>query len=160
MAKEREIEPIRRELSVAKPVKEAFTGFVEGISKWWPSDYTWSQDGLEEIGIEARVDGRCFEIGPHDFHCDWGRVLHLEPPHRIVFTWQINPDRVPEPNPQKASVVEVLFTLEGSARTKVELKNHGFGNHGEGGLAYRAGMAASEGWSYILERYARFLDED
>jgi hypothetical protein len=55
-------------------------------------------------------------------------------------------------------VVEVRFEMEGSASSKVELDHHSFANHGDGGSAYRAGMASEEGWSLILERYARFLE--
>ena len=55
----------------------------------------------------------CFEVGPHGFRCDWGRVLAWQPPRRLVFTWQISPSRVPDPDPDHASEVEVSFAEEG-----------------------------------------------
>jgi uncharacterized protein YndB with AHSA1/START domain len=140
-------------------VEQAFTTFTEGFTEWWPQDYTWSGELLEMIAIEPRKDGRCFEIGPHGFHCDWGRVLQWEPSERIVFTWQIRPDRVPEPNPEKASEVEVRFRAEGASETNVELEHRAFGRHGEGGEAYRAGMASPEGWGFILDRFAAFCSD-
>jgi uncharacterized protein YndB with AHSA1/START domain len=84
---------------VAAPVERAFATFSDGLAGWWPREYTWAQDTLETIAIEPREGGRCFERGPHGFHCDWGRVLAWDPPDRLAFTWQIGPDRVPEPNP-------------------------------------------------------------
>ncbi len=68
-----------------------------------------------------------------------------EPPHRLVFSWQISPERVPEPDPVKASEVEVRFTAEGLATTRVELEHRGFEHHGPGGDAYRAGLGSPEG---------------
>jgi uncharacterized protein YndB with AHSA1/START domain len=156
MSDRRGILPIRRLVTVGCPVGQAFSLFTEGFVEWWPSDYTWSGGKLETIAIEPRAGGRCFEIGPHGFHCDWGRVLLWEPPIRIVFTCQIRPDRVPEPDPDRASEVEVQFSAEGASETKVELEHHAFGRHGEGGEAYRAGMASREGWGFILERFVEF----
>lgn len=56
----------------------AFALFAEQLGHWWPQEYTWSRKVLELIGIEPRVDGLCFEHGPHGFRCDWGRVLAWE----------------------------------------------------------------------------------
>ena len=77
-----------------------------------------------------------------------------EPPGRIVFTWQIAFDRTPEPNPEKASEVEVRFTEE-SLGTRVVLEHRAFSRHGEKANAYRAGMDSPEGWPMMLERFAK-----
>jgi uncharacterized protein YndB with AHSA1/START domain len=98
---------IHQIMTVPMSVEHAFKIFAEGLASWWPAEYTWSQDVLETIAIEPGEGGRCFERGPHNFECDWGRVLTWEPPHRLAFTWQISPKREPEPNPAKASEVEV-----------------------------------------------------
>ncbi len=57
--------------------------------------------------------GHCSERGPHGFRCDWGRVVTCEPPGKIAFTWQISPQRVPQPDPAQASLVEVRFDADG-----------------------------------------------
>jgi uncharacterized protein YndB with AHSA1/START domain len=81
-------------------------------------------------------------------------VLVWEPPRRLVLAWQISPERAPEPDPAKASEVEVRFVAEGPSVTRVELEHRGFERHGAGGAGYRAGMGAPQGWPYILDRYA------
>ncbi|PCI42537.1 MAG: ATPase, partial [Moraxellaceae bacterium] len=50
----------------------------------------------------------------------------------IKFTWQISPNREPQPNPQKASVVEVNFTMINLKTTIVSLVHSGFEKNGEG----------------------------
>jgi uncharacterized protein YndB with AHSA1/START domain len=124
------------------------------LGRWWPREYTWSQNVLHYIGIEPRLGGACFERGPHNFECDWGRVLVWEPPGRIVFSWQIAFDRTPEPNSEKASEVEVRFTEE-ALGTRVVLEHRAFSRHGEKAIAYRNGMDSPEGWPMMLERYAK-----
>jgi uncharacterized protein YndB with AHSA1/START domain len=140
-------------VSVPGTPEQAFAAFTAELGQWWPPEYTWSQDQLAEIGIDARESGLCFEIGPHGFRCDWGRVLAWEPPDRLVLAWQIGPTRVPEPNPSKASEVEVRFEREGDA-TRVELTHRGFERHGEGADGYREAMGSPQGWPYILSRFA------
>lgn len=154
MNQQSSVTPISRTLIVKSAVDRAFALFTEGLATWWPRMYTWAGDVLEVIAIEPRVDGRCFERGPHGFTCDWGRVLVWEPPHRLVFTWQISPKREPQPNPDKASEIEVRFIAEGRATTRVVFEHRGFERHGEGGAAYRAGLASAEGWTMILDCYA------
>ena len=99
-------EPVRIRVVVRQDPAQAFALFTEHLGRWWPRAYTWSQDTLEHIGIEPRVGSRCFEIGPHGFHSDWGRVLEWDPPRRLRIAWQISPRREPEPNPLKASESE------------------------------------------------------
>jgi uncharacterized protein YndB with AHSA1/START domain len=147
-------EPIRHATTVPGPPERAFVAFAEGFPRWWPREYTWSQESLDRIAIEPRVGGRCFERGPHGFECDWGRVLAWEPPHRLVFSWQIGPDRAPVPNPAKAGEVEVRFLAEGGSVTRVELEHRGLARHGEGAAAYREAMGSPQGWPLILDRFA------
>jgi len=144
---------IRHTVTVPRPPGEAFVFFTERLSDWWPAAYTWAQDVLEEIAMEPKVDGRCFERGPHGFTCDWGRVLVWEPPLRLEFSWQISPGREPVPNPAKASEVEVRFTAEDAATTRVTLEHRHLDRHGEGGEEYRSMLASEQGWPYILACY-------
>ena len=148
------VDAIRRETTVDVSPSRAFALFTEDLGAWWPRDYTWGQQALQRIAIEPRDGGRCFEEGPHGFHSDWGRVLACQPPNRLVLTWQIAPDRVPVPDPDRASEVEVNFSPKGDGGTRVELEHRGFERHGDGGAGYRDGMDSPQGWTLLLERFA------
>jgi uncharacterized protein YndB with AHSA1/START domain len=149
-------ETIRRAVTVPVPVERAFAAWTE-LASWWPRQYTWASDALETIGIEPREGGHCFELGPRGFHCDWGTVLVWDPPSRLVLAWQIAPDRAPEPNPAKASEVEVRFVPAGPSTTRVEVEHRGFARHGEDGDAYRQALDSPEGWPMMLDRYTAVL---
>lgn len=151
---------VRAVVSVPLTTEQAFERFTRDISHWWPKEYTWSGKVLETIGIEPGVGGMCTERGPHGFRLDWGRVLVWEPPGRLVFTWQISPSRVPEPDPERSSEVEVRFRADGPQATRVELEHRGFSRHGEGAGEYQAGMASPQGWPYILERFAQAISQE
>jgi uncharacterized protein YndB with AHSA1/START domain len=141
------------ETTVSAPPQRAFAVFTEEMSAWWPPEYTWAQSKLEEIAIEPHEGGHCYERGPHGFRCDWGRVVTCEPPGRIAFTWQISPQRVPQPDPAQASMVEVRFAPEDSG-TRVTLAHRHFARHGEGAETYEAAMGSPQGWPLLLERFA------
>lgn len=146
-------------LSLPVTAPHAFRHFTEGMHVWWPAAYTWSQEVLKEIGIEPGVNGRCYERGPYNFSCDWGRVLVWEPPYRLVFTWQISPQREPVPDPAQASEVEVRFVPQDPSNTQVQLEHRYFDRHGENGAAYQTMLASPEGWPYILDSYAKSVQE-
>jgi hypothetical protein len=59
---------------------------------------------------------------------------------------------VPQPDPARASEVDVRFAADGADRTRVEVEHAGFERHGDGAEAYAAGM--EQGWAHLLERYA------
>jgi uncharacterized protein YndB with AHSA1/START domain len=132
--------------------EQAFQLFTEGLGSWWPREFSWSQDALEEIGMTTAKGGFLYEIGPHGFRIDWGRVLEWEPPDRLVFSWQISPARVPEPDPAKASEVEVRFEPAGNG-ARVELTHRAFERHGDGAAEY-AEMMGAQGWPHTLQRFA------
>jgi uncharacterized protein YndB with AHSA1/START domain len=149
---------LRSTLRVPASPEHAFAVFTGGLADWWVMEYTWSgPDALAEIGIEPRAGGMAYEIGPHGFRADWGRVLDWQPPSRLVFTWQIGPDRVPVPDPANASEVEVHFVAEnGGDQTRIELEHRGFDRHGEAAEGYRTALTA--GWYELLSRYAASVE--
>jgi uncharacterized protein YndB with AHSA1/START domain len=149
-------EPIRQAVTVPVPADQAFAAFAD-LARWWPREYTWAADTLEDIGIEPRVGGHCYERGPNGFTCHWGTVLTWEPATRLTFAWQISPDRVPEPNPARASEVTVSFHPADPASTRVTLEHRTFARHGDAGAAYRQAMASPQGWPLILDRFATIL---
>jgi uncharacterized protein YndB with AHSA1/START domain len=152
------ITPVRATATVAVPLSTAFDAFV-ALNHWWPRDYTWARDGLAGITLEPWPGGRCYEVGPQGFRLDWGRVLEVERPGRLVFDWRIGPDRVPQPGPETASVVTVVFeAVEGS--TAVTVDHAGFERHGDGAEAYAQALGSEYGWPFMLAQYAASVTGD
>ena len=134
------MDPLEASVTVDLPPERAFELFTAGLGEWWPREFSWSQEALEEMGIEPHEGGFAYERGPHGFTLHWGRVLTCEPPQRIVFTWQIAPDRSPQPNPDRSSEVEV--------------EHRGWERHGEGAREYRDGFETAGAWPQALESFA------
>ncbi len=152
MGRETSMDVLQNSCTVGVSVARAFEIFTESLGTWWIREFTWSgPDALERVGIEPGVNGMCYEIGPYGFRCDWGRVLVWEPPNRLVFTWQIGPDRVPEPDPRRATEVEIQLRPDQEGRTWVDLEHRGFNRYGAEGVAYRE--ALDVGWEQLLARY-------
>lgn len=150
---------VNRNFDVSASAKEAFETFVNHFSSWWPKEYTWSQDALTSIGITPKQNGLCYEKGPYNFRCDWGRVIEFEPPNKIIFTWQISPERVPVPDPEKASIVEIKFDEKNAWNTVISFVHRDFSRHGKSGGHYREVMDSAQGWSYILHQYEKAVSE-
>jgi uncharacterized protein YndB with AHSA1/START domain len=146
---------VRCLLKVPLPLAQAYMLFTADLGKWWPRPLTWSQESLEAIGMELHANGFCYERGPYGFQCCWGRVLAWQPPFRLKLAWQISPRRLPEPNPDKASSVEIFFKAEAGEKTLVTLEHQDFEKHGKGWEEYREAMASSQGWPQLLRAYAR-----
>lgn len=150
---------LRCSLLAPASAERAFAVFTGSLTDWWVREYTWSgPDALAELGVEPRAGGMLYEIGPYGFRSDFGRVLTWDPPRRLVFTWQIGPDRVPVPDPARASEVEVLFLPEGPDRTRVEVEHRNFDRHGEAAEGYREALTA--GWHELLRRYLATVARD
>src|SRR5690606_21490921 len=143
--------------TVDVPAERAFEVFVDRLGSWWPRDLSWAKDDLDEIGIEAKTDGHCFERRKDGTTAVWGTVLTISRPEHIVFTWQIAPDRSPEPNPVLASRVDVRFAALTPETTDIVLVHRDFPRHGGGWQKYRAALAAKSGWPLLLDRYAQAL---
>ena len=84
------IPPITGTVTLGVPIERAFRVFTGSIDTWWPHEYHIGQAEVAEVVLEPQVGGRWYERGVDGSECDWGRVLAWEPPHRLVFTWQIN----------------------------------------------------------------------
>jgi uncharacterized protein YndB with AHSA1/START domain len=146
------------EIVTTASIEDSFSIFVDHLQDWWPREYTWSQQSLKRITIAPYINGHCFETGPFDFRCDWGRVLEFERPFHIAFSWQVNPSRVPVPDPEKASKVTVTFKTLEDKTVRVRLIHSSFDRHGPEWEEYARAMNSEKGWAFILEKYRLFLE--
>lgn len=147
------MEPIQKRVTLSLSTRHAYALVTDRLTSWWPRDFTWSRERLQAIVVEPFAGGRCYERDHDGFCCDFGRVLVADPHQRVVFRWQIGPARAPEPDPAKASEVEIALVARGPSSTDVTVEHRGFERHGEGAEAYRAGMA--QGWDVLVAALAR-----
>lgn len=82
-----------------------------------------------------------------------GRVVAWEPPHRLVFTWQIGFGREPVPESTRASEIEVRFEPADPGSSRLLFEHRGIDRHGAQAADYRAALDPDEGWDLILGRY-------
>ena len=130
---------------------QVFTG---SVNTWWPHEYHIGQAEVAEVILEPREGGRWYERGVDGSECDWGRVLAWEPPHRLVFTWQINGAWQFDPDPEHASEIEVRFTATGPAETTVEVE-HRHLDRLVGGQDIHDAIRGGGGWALLLDGFAK-----
>jgi uncharacterized protein YndB with AHSA1/START domain len=135
---------------VEAPIDHAFRVFTEGIGTWWAPGHHILEAEFAEMVFEPFAGGHIIDRGTDGSECRWSRVLVYEPPSRVVFTWDINTRWQLETDPAKASEIEVTFTADGPARTRVVLTHRHLDRHGDDWETMRD--AVGSGWS--LARYA------
>lgn len=140
--------------TVEVPRERAFEFFTAEIEAWWNADHHIIEAKLARMVFEPRVGGHIYDVGVDGSECRWARVLAYEPPERVVFSWDISPAWVLEPDPEKTSEVEVRFLEEGPGRTRVELEHRHLDRHGEGWERVRDGVGSPEGWTRGLGEFA------
>ena len=131
------LEAIRKSVVVAAPVERAWELFTERMGEWWPLA-THSYGG-ERTETAIATPERIYERWHDGSERLWGEMLAWEPPHRLLFTWEIGSDCGKE--------VEIRFVPEGDA-TRVELEHRG----------WAAGSDDSRrdyesGWGAVLGRF-------
>ena len=143
---------VRKTVTVRATQRRAFTVFTEGYGTWWPREHHLGDADLVDAIIEPFAGGRFYEKGADGSECDWGSVLSYEPPHRVVLSWHLQGDWRYDPDPARASEIEVRFIAEAPDRTRVELEHRHIERHR---LAERVveGIESPDGWSGILLRY-------
>jgi len=147
------IPPITGSVSLAVPVERAFAVFTGSIDSWWPHQFHIGAADVAEVVLEPRVGGRWYERGVDGSECDWGRVLVWEPPHRLVFTWQINGSWRFDPDPAHASEIEAVFRPDG-AGSVVEVEHRLF-ERLDGGQAINDAINGGGGWALLLDGFAK-----
>jgi uncharacterized protein YndB with AHSA1/START domain len=146
---------VQKELSVNLPVERVFAVFTQKMAAWWPATHHIAKQPFVEIEVEPRAGGRWFERAADGSECDWGRVLAWEPPHRVVFSWHLQGDFKFDPNPEKASEVEIRFFAESDDKTRLELEHRKLERHGTGWEQVRTNVGAPGGWTFVLESFAK-----
>lgn len=150
--------PVRSSITVAVPRERAYSVFVENTGNWWSTEHHIGAVRPESIVLEQRPGGRWYERAPDGTECDWGRVLALEPPERVLLAWHLGPTFAYDPDPAMATEVEVRFVAEGPATTRVELEHRGFEVHGDAGAAMRDAVGAPDGWGLFMRELAAALE--
>lgn len=151
---------VTREVVVKGNPERAFAVFTEQFDAVKPREHNLLGSPIAETTFEPHVGGRIVDRAADGSECAWARVLVFEPPHRIVFTWDIGPTWQLESDLSNASEVEVRFTAEGGDRTRVELEHRHLDRHGEGWPSLRDGVADDQGWPLYLARYAALLESE
>jgi uncharacterized protein YndB with AHSA1/START domain len=146
---------VRNTIVVDAPVDRAFMVFTEKIGTWWPSEHHILEGELAEMVFEPRAGGRIYDRAVDGSECAWARVLVYEPPHRVVFSWDLSPQWQIETDTEKTSQVEVRFIEEGPGRTRVELEHRDLERHGEGWESVRDAVSSADGWQLGLDAFAR-----
>ena len=148
-------EPIVEARSLAIAPLRAFALFTTDLSLWWPQAYSWSQGSLDRIWIDDHPAGLAREVDQAGLERIWGFVIDCDPPHRLAFRWMIDPDRALQRDPARASLVEIAIARDADAdASRVTLTHGEFDRHPGDTAAYRAGLAADQGWPYLMDLLA------
>jgi Activator of Hsp90 ATPase homolog 1-like protein len=144
---------VTKTLTVRAGRAHAFTVFTERFFTWWPKAHHIGDADLADAVIEPRVGGRWYERGVDGSECDWGAVLVWEPPGRLVLSWHLQADFDYDPDPARASEIEVRFVAEAPDRTRVEFSHSHLERHDDPERV-RTGVDGPGGWTSILAAYA------
>ena len=148
---------ISHEILVAAPIERAFKVFTEDFGAFKPREHNMLSVDIAETVFEPREGGHIYDRGADGSECRWARILVYDPPKRVVFSWDISPRWQVESDPDKTSEVEVRFTAESPARTRVELEHRHLDRHGDGWEGVREGVDSEGGWPLYLQRYADLI---
>jgi uncharacterized protein YndB with AHSA1/START domain len=151
---------VRRQIVVEAPIDRAFSVFTERFGDFKPPEHNLLGVAIAETVFEPRVGGHIYDRAVDGSECRWARVLAFEPPHRVVFSWDISPQWQLEADESKTSEVEVRFVAETSGRTRLELEHRRLHRHGPGWESLRGAIDSDGGWPLYLARYDALLSED
>jgi uncharacterized protein YndB with AHSA1/START domain len=150
---------VRHQIVVNAPLAEAFEVFTSRFGDFKPREHNLLRAPIAETVFEPRVGGNIYDRAVDGTECRWARILAFEPPHRVVFSWDISARWQIEANPELTSEVEVRFFAEAPGRTRVELEHRNLDRHGAGWESVRGGVDSQGGWPLYLQRYAELFDQ-
>ncbi|KUI14395.1 ATPase [Mycobacterium lehmannii] len=149
---------IRHDITVKAPLARAFQVFTERFGDFKPREHNLLGVPIAETVLEPRAGGRIYDRGVDDSVCVWARVLVVEPPRRLVFSWDIGATWQVESDPTRCSEVEVLFTAEADGGTRVTLEHRHIERHGDGWDSVASGVGGDAGWPLYLRRFGELLE--
>lgn len=156
-------EPVQPELRVTRSIVVAVTPrrafeFFLAQERWWPiATHHIAQTPAETAVLEPYVGGRWYERGRDGSETDWGTVLAFEPPRRILLSWLMSDEWTHEPDPGRASEIEVTFLPEGRHRTRVVYEHRHLERYGEHSERMRAGLERPNAAEATLRAFAAAL---
>jgi uncharacterized protein YndB with AHSA1/START domain len=150
---------VRSQIVVEAPIERAFRVFTEDFDRIKPREHNMLGVDIAESVFEPQEGGRIYDRGVDGSECQWARVLAYEPPHRVVFSWDISPQWQIETNLERTSEVEVSFIPETPTRTRVELEHRNLDRHGDGWEGERDGVGSEGGWPLYLQRFADLIKD-
>jgi uncharacterized protein YndB with AHSA1/START domain len=145
---------VRRRIVVDASIETAFATFVGRFGDFKPPEHNLLGAEITETRFEPKVGGHIYDRAADGSECRWARVLAYEPPHRVVFSWDISPQWRLETDERNASEVEIHFVAETPERTRLELEHRQLERHGPGWESLRDGVDSDGGWPLYLARYA------
>ena len=142
---------VNQTITVSVPPARAFEAFTRDLNDWWPRSHHIGEGEDYVTKFEPEVEGRWIETHASGEECQLGRILVWEPPHRIVFTWEIGVDW--KIDPSTANEIEVTFSAVGDSGTRVDLEHRKIEKFGERAEAIASAVAGENGWPLILAHY-------
>ena len=147
---------VKKEITVSASQQRAFDVFTAHMTEWWMLEsHRIGEVVPEAVVLEPHAGGRWFERAPDGTECDWGRVLEWEPPSHLRLAWQLDADWQYDPDPARATQIDVQFVAEGDASTRVVLVHGGLEIHGERAGEVHVAIDSPNGWSGLLAGYAK-----
>jgi len=151
---------IDSELSVLKtvvvplPLVETFALFVQQDT-WWPvRTHHLAEPPGETVVFEPFQGGRWYERAADGREQEWGRVLVWRPPHQVVLSWLVGSDWTPEPDPSRASEIDVRFLAEAPDATRLEFEHRHLERYGGQAERMRSILDGSTGSVGVVNAYA------
>lgn len=155
--------PMKPELRVSKsivvdvPPARAFQLFLDQ-QRWWPLEtHHIAEVSAESVVLEPFAGGRWYERSHDGSETDWGRVLVFEPPRRLLLSWQVGSDWRYEPDPARASEIEVSFVAESRRRTRVVFEHRHLERYGDQAERMRSILDRPGAAEAVLRAYGTAL---
>ena len=106
---------VRKQIIVDAAIDRAFTVFTERFGDFKPPEHNLLRAPIAETVFEPHVGGNIVDRAVDGSECRWARILAYEPPHRVVFSWDISPrwEIVTDPAPGQRGRGAVLHRHPG-----------------------------------------------